>query len=298
LTSISDFVQADDSEDLATAYVTFDALHLPVADLNVDFVFTEGSQPTTTFSATILAATVAAWQAQIENVSENADTDGEPYKTVAVPIDTAALDFGIYTMTTSVNGDELSRTVELSLMNMIFFEDWEAGFDTFVWEHSGQPTNIPNVYGDDPDEEDNSDVIADDQSLELEGTQAIEAELDTTDRHNIRLSALLAGVDFDDGMSLVVSVSKDGGQHFEEAFSISGEDAPDAFDEPFTIDLANGLKFTDFDAWEDLDPEDQVAYDNIGFDDNPNVVLRVELINENDNEDARGYIDNIDVRGT
>jgi hypothetical protein len=306
--------------------VTFDAMRLdPESDLTVTFALAEqptgpasvaipadevltlaeASGVTSVYTVSIPASVVVDWQAQVSNAGENTDTDGEPYKTIATPIDTVVLDHGLYTMSTTVQtGDgepaTLGRTVRLSLMNQMFFENWEDGFRTSVWSHAGLPSAVPNIYGD-AVEEDNQDVIRDAQSLELQGDQVITMAQDTTGRHDIRLLLDAAALDLSDEDALVVSWSKgywDGSYHWTELFSLKGEDAPSAFDDPIVVNLPNGLRFTDPEAWADLTEEEQAAPGVLGADDNPNFRLRIELYNPDDNEDARGYIDNIEIRGT
>jgi hypothetical protein len=327
LTNFDDYLQADDPDAYLTAYVTLDGMRLDGAFV-VDFELrdeanrgrlNDAKTPSETVSVAVSAPAVAAAKAAIVGVDvmgrlpvPAGGTNGEPYVTIAKALTIGPgmdLEYGVYEMTTKIGGYAIGRKVLISVMAPFFEQDFELGLDTTTWEAGG--TGSPAVYGvgldatvpDDPaDAVEELYVGSDDaslQSLEFFGNQYLLAgspDTDTTGRHNIRLSMDLAAVDFGDGDSLVVSWSKDGGATWIEAFSIAGEDAPAELTN-FSADLPNGLEYTDPDAWDELDAEEQADPANWGADDNDQFMVKIEIITD-DNEDARGYIDNVDIRGT
>jgi hypothetical protein len=267
--SLTGTIQADDD---ATAYVTFDALRMDgKGDTAVTFDFTGGSVDHST-TINLPAIQIAGWADDVLN----GDTDGEPYKTVAVPLDTS--DHGAYTLTVSVDGIPLLRQPELKIMGSILLETMDTGNPG--WEVTGTPSSV-YMYGTVPADEDNMDLREGAFSMELQGAQAVQFGQSTADFHDIRLLADVAAVDLADGDTITFSWSKDDGATWTVAGTITGADAPDALD-TVSFDLPNG------------DPEaDPVV---VGADDNGNFMVKIEV--NIAGADGRVYLDNVELRGT
>jgi hypothetical protein len=293
-TSLTDIIQNDDD---ATAYVTLDALRLngsgdPVV---VTFALIEGANPLAPQTVTVSWGTINGAISTILSTNVNTDTDGEPYMTIAYPLPIASVNHGTYKLVTTVNGVELSRMPTLRIMSQMYLDTMEGAF-SYPWNVSGQPAPPLNFYGTGPDAADETDADLKDgtASLELQGTQSIQRVFSTLGRHDIRLSADLAGVDFADDDTITVSWSKDAGAHWITAFVVTGADIPDALD-TFTANLPNGLQWTDPDAWADLTAEEQADIANWGADNNSNFAVKITI---DGSTDARGYVDNVEIRGT
>jgi hypothetical protein len=294
---LRDIIQSDDD---ATAYVTLDAVRLnglggPVV---ATFALTGGANPLAPQAVTVPAVQLNAQIAKILSANPDTDTDGEPYMTVAFPLPIAATNHGTYKLVTTVNGIELARKPTLRIMSQMFLETMGSGAFVFPWNVSGQPAPPLKFYPQslsDPTDH-NDDLFLGASSLQLQGTQSIQSTIATLGRHDIRLSVNLAGVDFADADTITVSWSKDAGAHWIEAFTVDGtEIASKLKDGKQSIDLPNGLKWTDPDAWADLTPTQQADIANWGADDNANFAVKITI---SGSTDARGYIDNIEVRGT
>ena len=78
------------------AYVAFDAVRMPAADLTVDFAANDGKTTTAIGSATIKAADIAT-----------AAASGNPFVYAVVPV--TGLAAGSYTLEVSVGADTMSR---------------------------------------------------------------------------------------------------------------------------------------------------------------------------------------------
>jgi hypothetical protein len=289
-TELTDIIQDGDD---ATAYVTFDAARLNgrATALPVTFALSEGATATDPTTVTVSVAQMAAWvdelEAQVVQV--------EPYKTVAWPVDTGDLDHGIYTLTTTVDGYELTLKPSLKIMGQIFLDDFEAGFDDTLWEATGGGTI--DLFGDDEDEDtaaDWDDVIDGDYSIRLALLQAIETDIDTSGRHYIQVNVDVAGADLTDADSLTIYWSKDGGTSWIAELTLTGDEIGGELD-TVTVDLPNGLEFTDPEAWADLSVDEQADPDNWGADNNPQFMIRIGV---DLSEDGSVFIDNAEVRGT
>jgi hypothetical protein len=294
LTSLTDIIQSDDD---ATAYVTLDAVRLngsgdPVV---VTFALTEGPNPLAPQTVTIPWGTVNGVISTILSTNVSTDTDGEPYMTVAYPLPISTVNHGTYKLVTTVSGVALARMPTLRIMSQMWLETMDAGAFTQSWTISGQPAPPLDFYGagSDAADETNAD-LKDGVSLELQGTQSITAGVSTLGRHDIRLSVDLAGVDFADDDTITVQWSKDAGAHWITAFTVDGAHISDALDTS-TANLPNGLKWTDPDAWADIDPAHQNDYEYLGADDNSNFQIKITI---DGSTDARGYVDNVEIRGT
>jgi hypothetical protein len=296
---LRDVIQNDED---ATAYVTLDAVRLNQAggadDVVATFALTGGALLPAVQTVTIPGSAVDGVLADILSTDPNADTDGEPYMTVACPL--AVPDHGTYKLVTTVNGVELSRKPTLRVMGQMFLEDMNSGnFQVgHAWNITGQPAPPLDFYGTGADaaDETNGDLKMGAASLQLQGTQAIQIIISTLNRHDIRLSMNLAGVDFADADAITVSWSKDAGAHWIEGFTVDGtEIAAKLKDGKMSIDLPNGLKWTNPTAWAALTPTQQADLVNWGADDNSNFAVKIAIVGSTD---ARGYVDNVELRGT
>ena len=90
-----------------TAYVGFDAVAAPAADIEVTFELRGPATPTPTATVTVSAADIAT-------AKTAAETSGSPYVYAKWDIP-AGLAEGAYTLVTTVNGVELARRVDLYL---------------------------------------------------------------------------------------------------------------------------------------------------------------------------------------
>lgn len=291
-TELTDIIQTGD---VATAYVTFDAARINgrASALPVVFALSEGATATDPTTVSVSAAQIAAWVADLEAQV----VEVEPYKTVALPIDTDDLDHGIYTLTVTVDTYDLTLQPSLKIMGQIMIEDFEGGFPTSGWEVSGQPGTM-DLFGDDVDEDvaaDWDDVIDGDFSIRMVETQAVSFGQDTSNRHNIQLNMDIAGADLTDADTLSIWYSKDSGATWILAGDvITGDAIPSELD-TISFDLPNGLEFTDPDAWADLSTEEQEDPDNWGAD---NITGFMVKIGVDLSEDGSVFVDNIELRGT
>lgn len=266
LASLTGTIQAGDD---AIAYVTFDAVRLDGGGpMTVSFAL-DGVTPTAPISVLVPAVQIAGWVAQITAATEDADTDGQPYKTIAVPINTAALIHGSYEMTVSVDGVALARKPVLKVMGQIMIEVMDDNPVVLSgWEVTGTPSTVTVAGG----------------LMELTGSQAVQFGQTTDNWHDIRL-VVKAKKNADVAAADVLNVwwSKDSGATWTLAGpATTGAGLSTSSVSTLTFDLPNGNPTA-------VPP---VA----GADDNPNFMVKIGATVAD--ADGKILIDSVELRGT
>jgi hypothetical protein len=260
LASLTGTVQAGDD---VVAYVTFDAVRLNgSSDMTVLF---DGVSPTGPISVVVDAAQIQGWVDQITATDPDTDTDGEPYKTIAVPIDTNALIHGTYEMTVSVDGAAIARKPVLKVMGQKMLEDFTSGVPS-SWEVTGTPSTVDGSGG----------------VMTMTGAQAIEFGEPTDGWHDIQVNVdVTKNADVADDDTVTILWSKDGGATWTQAGSVTGAALSEDEATTLSFDLPNG------------NPDVTPAV--IGADDNPNFMVKIAV---DLSTDAEVYVDNVEIRGT
>jgi len=258
-------------EDQNYAYAVFDAARMGAAMLmngtwDVKFELRNLTTPTVPAPAGrtgLVKVPTATFNAAIAT----ARATGDPYFTTYWPIPTGLQ--GRFVLVTSVGNvsgtmTEALRKPAYTVVNRIFYDDFEAGIDP-SYQVLGLPSGGPLWWDKDPKNGTHS--------LEFTGTQKLARSVDTTGFYNLSLVVWLGGTKLTSTDHLVVEWSKDGGLTWTTAIDLTNHAGPDTKLTKYTAALP-------------------AAAEN-----SPNFRLRFGMDAGTD-VTKKGYVDDLEIRGS